>query len=444
MNEDGKKMNYSIGPITKMVRAEMSIAGGLQKKAETLEGTWVRLNETEYIIEEADQTTRILIEDDVIGCSCGKCDHGIMCVHVLAFEALKSPPQLSIESSQCRGLREVLLSEGWYAENRYIYPSLDEATNEPRVVAELPPVNDEKPDEGEQDTSTKLDPVREEKELDIGVGNAETEASPIDEGQKMYTRECQRCGFVTKGHDLDEVKQRMVEHQKTCSKNPANKKKAKVPEKPKPIDAKPSPVENDKMKAKPKQKNTEVSTDVVMPSDAEFRDAKTERILQSQGGFYKVAGGKEVPDAMAVQAYAVGTAGISTEVMKIEQDDKHVLAIVRCHRGGLYTDASVYIDFEVQRKRELLKIANKNPKAVRGWDERGPMFDPDFKVVTESKSVPLMVHIFNRMTDFQYFAPRTAESQAIRRGQAKMLGSEWRDAEEINTEAEEVSSINRK
>lgn len=241
MNTEAKAMNYSIGPITRMVRSKMTIVGGNKKKAEALEGTWIKLNETEYALVEAEQVTRILIDEDTVGCSCGGCDIGTVCEHVLAFEDLESIPQQLIGAPQHRWLSTYLFEKGWYAKDRYVYASLDEKQDEPEVGAEIPPVN-----------KTKLDPVNEEKELDTGVSEDKPEP-------KTRSRKCVYCGDIISGTDLDQVKRDIAEHTKNCPKNPANKKKppTKKPVTPKKTtDTKTAPVDTPpkREKVKPQSK----------------------------------------------------------------------------------------------------------------------------------------------------------------------------------------------
>lgn len=376
----------------------------------------------------------VLCHDGKLGCTCKHfTEYGDKCEHL--YRAMEVKPD-DLQTTKPL-IKDMLEGVGWEViDGVFSPPPYEPKKVTAEVVAELPPI-DEEPE------------------------------APVDPPVKkpLCIATCQYCELEIKAATQGSADKRRDNHEKVCKKRPADKE-SKPATKEKPPSKKTTPEapkgstsEKPKSSKKPKTRvdppdeppkkqqptPTAVSTDVrKMPSDAEFRDAKTGRILQAQGGFYTVAGGKEVPDAMSVQAYAVGKARISTEVRKVEQDADHVLAVIRCHKGDLYTDASVYIDFAIQRKRELLKVANKNPKAVRGWDENGPIFDDEFRVETENKSTPLVVYLFNRMTDFAYFAPRTAESQAARRAQAKMLGTEWRDSEEINTEAEEVSAVNQR
>lgn len=398
-----------------------------------------KIQDSEYVTcIHKDSVCILLKTKTTVQCTCKyfRENPGMICEHLLALRTAKEE---DFETAPADIIALLDETEGWTidAKGRFVPPS---EPFTPEVVAELPP------DEVPNALTTGVE---------VGQDVYDAAAKKSQAKKMMYAATCQYCKLVIKAATQESADTRRKNHEKVCKENPDKQKNTSPRQvtQEAPPTAKPKPKEpetpidppDEPPQRKPHPTPAAVSTDVrEMPSDAEFRDAKTGRILQAQGGFYKVAGGKEVPDAMSVQAYAVGKAGISTEVIKVEQDADHALAIVRCHKGDLYTDASVFIDFATQRRRELLKVANKNPKAVRGWDDNGPIFDDGFMVVTDKKSTPLVVYLFNRMTDFAYFAPRTAESQAARRAQSKMLGTEWRDNEEISTEAEEVSSVNQR
>jgi DNA-directed RNA polymerase subunit RPC12/RpoP len=107
-------------------------------------------------VEEA-KTTLVEITNDTKGCGCKTftdTDLTLLCEHLIAFDDLKEPPQLTINSDQkmCRVLTEYLFTLGWYVENRWLYPSLD--------------------------SPTRLDPMHEDKELDLGIGEDTTTKSP--------------------------------------------------------------------------------------------------------------------------------------------------------------------------------------------------------------------------------------------------------------------------
>ena len=231
MDKEAKKMTYAIEPLVKLLRSEAITDGGTAKKAAELKGTWIRLNETMFVFEEAGKVTLVFYDGDEIGCACKAFSDpmmNVLCEHLIAFENLKSMPQLTIESTDYRWLREYLFRLGWYADGRYIYPSAD---------AKLPGDEDSwKPDEDEPE---KLDPVNENKDLDIGVDDGPAVGEPPEsvdydkeaEPVKTIERKCDWCGYVEKGTDAAEVKQLIADHRKTCPKNPANKKK-EAPKKP--------------------------------------------------------------------------------------------------------------------------------------------------------------------------------------------------------------------
>lgn len=256
MNKDVKATEYKIEPIVTMLRSAMISDGGTEKKAKELEGKWIELNKNMFAFEEAGKVTVVYSDTVVVGCACGRCNNNVMCEHIIAFEALKSPPQLMIKSPDYRWLQTYLFSKGWFSdEDRRVYPTIDDSMVAPEGVAELPPI----------DESKKLDPVHEDKPLDIGVSE---EPEPT-----MYERKCMHCGFVSKGHDIDEVKRRIDEHRSDCPKNSANKKRpplmtqdapeqsgdvtvdeTDVPIVPKPTVAKDAPVEKPSKKVDKKAK----------------------------------------------------------------------------------------------------------------------------------------------------------------------------------------------
>ena len=209
LNKDAKATEYRIEPLVKILRSEAISDGGTEKKASELEGTWIRLNETMFAFVEDDKVTIVYSDETELGCACKAFSDptmNLLCEHIIAFENLENKSQISIESTDYRWLQEYLFSLGWYAENRYLYPSLDA----PEVVAELPPVGE----------PAKLDPVNEDKPLDIGVDEDEQEGIP-----QGYSRKCTHCGYVESGEDLEQVKQLIDDHRRACPKNPANKKK---------------------------------------------------------------------------------------------------------------------------------------------------------------------------------------------------------------------------
>lgn len=209
--KEAKATKFAVEPIRKILIAEEISDGGTQKAAAALEGTWIQINETMFVFMEEGVATLVYRDEYETGCACDhfKDSENVLCEHIVAFEDLSHKPQLSIESKECRWLQEYLFSLGWYTENRYLYPSLDaklpedEATTEPEVVAELPPVQE----------SPKLDPVNADKPLDTGVDEP-----------KMATFICNHCGQTIEGVDPVAARKELVDHQAACPKNPANMK----------------------------------------------------------------------------------------------------------------------------------------------------------------------------------------------------------------------------
>jgi RecA/RadA recombinase len=206
LNKDAKATEYRIEPLVKMLRSEAISDGGTEKKASELEGKWIRLNETMFAFVEDDKVTVVYSDETEFGCACKAFSDptmNLLCEHIIAFKNLENKPQISIESTDYRWLQEYLFSLGWYAENRYLYPSLDA----PEVVAELPPV----------DESPKLDPVNWDKPLDLGVGEVPE--------PKTYERKCAFCGEINAPKSEKGADEWLVWHESICPKNPANKKK---------------------------------------------------------------------------------------------------------------------------------------------------------------------------------------------------------------------------
>lgn len=192
MDKEPKKMNYAIEPIRKILLTEAVSDGGTQKKAAELVGKWIIVNEHLFALVEESQTTFVYNDGDECGCACDGFKENVLCEHILAFRDLPNPPQLSIESKECRWLQEYLFSLRWYAENRYLYPSLDSPT---------------------------IDPVNEDKPLDTGV---DEEPEP-----KTYSRKCGHagCDYIEVGEDRETVIAGIAEHRANCPMKPRNKQK---------------------------------------------------------------------------------------------------------------------------------------------------------------------------------------------------------------------------
>ena len=441
MNKEAKATKYAIEPMVKLLRSEAISDGGTEKIAAAIEGTWVRVNETMFILMEEGKVTLVYSDETEVGCSCEKFNDpsmNVMCEHIIALESLPEKPQMDINSPDCRVVREYLFSLGWYVENGYLYPSLD---------AEIP--EDEAslvPDEGDNAEAPKLDPVHQDKPLDIGVDD---DPKPIGKDMAMVHYQCPKCGEEV---DIEDGKLRdwKLNHMDVCkgkteTKNPANKEKPNS-WKPKPTVAKSAPVEKpqkeEEKKVKPNTAVAKRDTAVVekeMPTEAEFQTAKVARILTNQGSIYKV-GGKETPDSAAVSSYAVGK-GVSTETVILEQTSEYARATVRAHKGSRYTDGSVLIRRDAILEKVLIDLAEKNPKWIIGWSNGLPEFDLNQQVFIGDKSKILGLHIAGVVADKWMFASRDCETKAGRRAQIKMLGADWREDDEVESEVEEMKTV---
>ena len=216
MDKEPKKMNYAIEPIRKILLAEAISDGGTQKKAAALEGTWIKLNETMFMLIEENQTTLVYDDGTECGCACEAFSDpmmNVLCEHLVAFEDLPNTPQLTIQSDEYKLLRGYLFNLGWHAENHWLYPSPD--------APELP--EDEASWAPDEEAVEELDPVNKDKPLDIGVDD-EDEQEGVPQG---YERKCgyRGCNHVEQGGDVEKVKAKIAEHRKTCPMKPGNKQK---------------------------------------------------------------------------------------------------------------------------------------------------------------------------------------------------------------------------
>ena len=195
-------------------------------------------------------------------------------------------------------------------------------------------------------------------------------------------------------------------------------------------------------KMEQEQKTTAVSTGRDMPDEREFTNRKVKNYVENRGSFYKARGGKEVPDSAAMSIYALDTCRISTETILIEKNADQAKAIVRGYKGGVSVDASVILRFEVLRRRELLKMAKKYPKAIMDWsDQMMPNLDLNFMLKDQTPVITLGEHMINFAIDQEQFAERTAETLARRRVFDMLTGVDWRDAAEIVAEDADAASV---
>jgi hypothetical protein len=228
----------------------------------------------------------------------------------------------------------------------------------------------------------------------------------------------------------------VTDHEEYCEKKPELGEPGAVIQESCEPEPEQKPQEEKKMSEdKPEQKSTALSTGHDMPDEREFTNRKVRNYVENRGGFYKAAGGKEVPDSAAMSIYALDTCRISTETILIEKNADQAKAIVRGHKGGVSVDASVILRFDVLRRRELLKMAKKYSAAIIGWsEEMMPILDLNFMLKDRTPVINLGEHMINFAIDQEQFADRTAETLARRRAFDMLTGVDWRDAAEVQAE----------
>jgi hypothetical protein len=280
----------------------------------------------------------------------------------------------------------------------------------------------------EDTTPTPKDSIPPDPDLDIGVND------PLPEPEKpsKVTVKCQWCKMSTT-RDQKAADAWLKKHEATCPKNPANKKDAET-QKPGGEGETPEP--------KP---STALSTGNEFPDEREFTNERVKRHVENRGGFYKNQRGEEVPDSAAMSLYALDTCRISTETILIEKNADQAKAIIRGYKGGVSVDASVILRFDVLKRRELLKMAKKYPKAIMNWtEELVPILDLNFTLKDKTPVVTLGEHMFNFAIDQEQFAERTAETLARRRTFDMLSGVDWRDDAEVQVEDADAASIGSK
>ena len=109
-----------------------------------------------------------------------------------------------------------------------------------------------------------------------------------------------------------------------------------------------------------------------------MEDKKTKEFLQQRGSSYSVSG-KDRPDAHAIQ-HAANAAGVDTEILLAEQDDKHCKVIVRAHLGKRYTDGVVYHDFDVERQLKTMEMIKNRPEILDHFEGLIPVIRGDATV----------------------------------------------------------------
>lgn len=425
-----------------------------EAKSKAEKYTFSRISKGNYACETGkapgDEGYLIRVIDDRIGCSCSdmtfNCKGNEICKHIIRFLAMGRVPE-NIAPDWITGF---LRGMGWTG----LEPTPPEV---PKIPADQP-----------MDSLGVDDPLPEppkapEPRKDNRI-NRKSEPKP--EPPAKITATCPHCMIRSLWDTQEQADAWLKTHLPTCKDNP--NKSTKEPAKKltakcqycgkeisrvRPNDLK-TAIEAHEAKCKDRPKEppkgevlvtqdapTTPSTDVKMPSDAKFQQAAVGRYLENQGGMYTVAD-KQIPDSAAVQNYAISQ-GVSTEVLKIEQTPGYALTIVRAHLGSRYVDASVLVRRDAMIEKFQIDMAERHPDWVVGWSNGSPEFDLNKRVTIGKKTKLLGLYLAGAIADKWLFMPRENETKSTRRAQVKILGSDWREDSEVESEREEVETVNK-
>lgn len=451
-------------------RVDSSITQGKKTQAtvEAKDYEFSKIPDSEHVICIYKDTVHIVLKTDKeVQCTCQyfRENPGQICEHILGLQILNEEDFEEAPKDIITLLEE---TEGWTINTKgLLVPPSEPVT--PEVVAELPP------DEVPNALTTGVE---------VGQDVYDAAAKKSQAKKPLCVATCQYCELEIKAATQENADKRRDNHEKVCKERPAESSKAEAPaskphnprqkttkedaNKPKPTAAPPKvqakkgnmqdqPViidgvqvvneegqevyetpEEPQRKQHPTQ--TAVSTDVrEMPSDAEFQQAKVGRILKNQGSIYKVRG-KEMPDSAAVSNYAIA-GGVSTETTILEQTKEYARATVRAYKGGRYTEGSVLIRKDAIFEKVVIDLAEKNPTWITGWSSGLPEFDLNQVVhIGDSRKI-LGLHIAGVVADKWMFASRDCETKAGRRAMIKILGADWREDDEIESEVDEMKTV---
>jgi hypothetical protein len=373
---------------------------------------------------------------------------GSVCKHIIAFSRLMQPVTKEIAKEETAHLMHVC---GWTGKE--LHPEIElggpgavvQEDTTPTPKDSIPPdpdlgVNDPLPEPEKLSKVTvkcqycKMSTTRDQKAADAWLKKHEALClkNPIN---KQLITPCRYCGKDITERSPEDLVLAIEDHEATCPKNPANilESSDDTPEPEIPVIAHGARPE--------KEESTALSTGNEFPDENE----RVRRHVENRGGFYKNPRGEEVPDSAAMSLYALDTCRISTETILIEKNADQAKAVVRGYKGGVYVDASVILRFDVLKRRELLKMAKKYPKAIINWtEELVPILDLNFILKDKTPVVTLGEHMFNFAIDQEQFAERTAETLARRRAFDMLTGVDWRDDVEVQVEDADAAAIGSK
>lgn len=151
------------------------------------------------------------------------------------------------------------------------------------------------------------------------------------------------------------------------------------------------------------------------------------------GDDYTYSGKSDVPDSAKVQKMTnENKSPIGTENISHGKDNEKAWAVVRATDllTGAFVESVVIFTWDIARETMIRDIIvqyseKKKPNPVISWNGKDGL-----PVLTPEASKDL----FFRYTRFRAFAERTANTQAARSAQLKLLNQEWREKDEIAME----------
>jgi hypothetical protein len=146
---------------------------------------------------------------------------------------------------------------------------------------------------------------------------------------------------------------------------------------------------------------------------------------------------KTVPNAYLLMKMALEQ-NISTEVITFGQDEIRAFTHVRCHRGSVYVDSVVNHDFPLLKDLFLIEYIESIERQGGSLADIVTDYTAEGKPILTPKATR---DLWKRWIRFRNFSVRDAESKASSRAQKKLLQQEWREEEEIQSEAAEVVII---
>ena len=178
-------------------------------------------------------------------------------------------------------------------------------------------------------------------------------------------------------------------------------------------------------------------------------DLKKTRALVTDSGDYYKSRGSEVPNARKVQNVA-NIDKISTEIIKWGKTATEAFVHIRGHRGEQFADSVVHVIKDELMRIKMIDMVEKTPDILDHYTtDMLPVLKEDATVQKYTDNgwvtVDARMHIARTLlNDWKFILP-TIETKASTRVQKKLMlreGNEWRDEEEIQSEIDDIESIN--